>query len=289
VGALDRRIRQIVGDRPYEIVWASVYRFHSRLTDRMRVGRVLVAGDCAHLMAPFGARGLNSGVQDAENAAWKIAFVLRGWAPPDLLDSYQAERRAAAAENLAVTTRTMNFLVPPTASARRHRRDVLDRAAADPRARAEVDSGRLAEPLWYVDSPLTTPHPELPFTGRPDRGATPPPVPGVLVPDVPVRPPGEPHRTRLRELVRDGLLVLTTGDPGAARSALAGATSAPSRALAVADLDPTGLLGEVLNRPSGDAWLIRPDGHLAAVVPAADPTAIRAAVRRALGDPSTGI
>jgi pentachlorophenol monooxygenase/3-(3-hydroxy-phenyl)propionate hydroxylase len=97
-GALDARITAIIGDRPYEIVWKSVYRFHSRIADRFKVGRVLLAGDCAHLVAPFGARGLNSGVWDAENAAWKLAFVLRGWAGVDLLASYHEERHAAAAE-----------------------------------------------------------------------------------------------------------------------------------------------------------------------------------------------
>ncbi|GAA3100666.1 FAD-dependent monooxygenase [Nonomuraea salmonea] len=75
-----RKIRQVIGDRPYELLWHSTYRFHARLASRMRVGRVLLAGDCAHLVAPFGARGLNSGVPDAENAAWKLAFVLNGWA-----------------------------------------------------------------------------------------------------------------------------------------------------------------------------------------------------------------
>lgn len=95
-GRLDRRIRTVVHQRPYELLWTSVYRFHSQLVDRMRVGRVLLAGDCAHLVAQFGARGLNSGVQDAENAAWKIAFVLRGWAPPALLDTYEIKRRPHA-------------------------------------------------------------------------------------------------------------------------------------------------------------------------------------------------
>ncbi|MGK5555259.1 FAD-dependent monooxygenase, partial [Actinomadura kijaniata] len=169
-GALDARVRAIVGDRPYEVVWRSVYRFQSRVASRMRVGRVLLAGDCAHLMAPFGARGLNSGVADAENAAWKLAFVLRGWAGEGLLESYHAERHAAALENLAVTTATMDFLVPHTDEQRRHRRDVLARAADDPAARALVDSGRLYEPFWYAGSPLTTPDPDRPFAGRPPRG-----------------------------------------------------------------------------------------------------------------------
>ena len=74
-GRLEARIRQIVGDRPYETVWSSVYRFHTRVADRMRVGRVLLLGDNAHLVAPFGARGLNSGVADAENAAWKLSLI----------------------------------------------------------------------------------------------------------------------------------------------------------------------------------------------------------------------
>ncbi len=144
-----------------------MYRFSSRVTDRMRAGRVLLAGDVAHLFSPFGARGLNSGVQDAENAAWKIAFVLRGWAPDALLDSYHAERHAAARENLEVTSATMRFLVPGTDAERRHRLATLDRATTDPAARAAVDSGRLAEPFWYTTSPLTTPDPRRPFGGRP--------------------------------------------------------------------------------------------------------------------------
>uniref|UniRef100_UPI000DE4E35F FAD-dependent monooxygenase n=1 Tax=Nonomuraea lactucae TaxID=2249762 RepID=UPI000DE4E35F len=166
-GARDARIRAVIGDRPYEVVWSSVYRFHSRVVNRMRAGRVLLAGDVAHLVAPFGARGLNSGVQDAENAAWKLAFVLNGWAGEALLDSYHAERHAAALENLDVTGATMRFLVPGTEEERRHRLSVLEAAASDVTARAAVDSGRLAEPFWYVDSPLTTPDPSRPFAGRP--------------------------------------------------------------------------------------------------------------------------
>src|SRR5205823_10162163 len=139
--------------------------------DRMRVGRVLLAGDCAHLVSPFGARGLNSGVGDAENAAWKIAYVLHGWAGGQLLETYHDERHAAALENLAVTTATMDFLVPQNSEQRRIRLSVLAGARTDPAMRARVDSGRLAEPFWYVDSPLTTPDPARPFAGRPPRGA----------------------------------------------------------------------------------------------------------------------
>jgi pentachlorophenol monooxygenase/3-(3-hydroxy-phenyl)propionate hydroxylase len=236
-----------------------VYRFQSRIVDRMRVGRVLLAGDLAHVMSPFGARGLNSGVQDAENAAWKLAFVRKGWAGGALLDSYHAERHAAAVENLDVTGATMRFLVPGSPAEHEHRQRVLTAAHVDP---ATVDSGRLAEPFWYVDSPLTTPNPGRPFPGRPPRGAVPPPVPGVLVPDAPVDPGG-----RLREIARDGFLVLGDVDLEAVKTAV----PAPVR---------------ILRRP-GEVWVIRPDAHLAAVLAEPDPAAVRAALRRAAGAAST--
>ncbi|MFJ1759966.1 FAD-dependent monooxygenase [Amycolatopsis sp. NPDC088138] len=255
-GALDKRIRAILGDRPYEVVWRSVYRFHTRLVERMRVGRVLLAGDCAHLVAPFGARGLNSGVADAENAAWKLAWVLRGHAGEELLESYHTERHAAAVENAEVTTATMDFLVPQDEARREHRARVLAGGV-----HADVDSGRLAEPFWYADSPLTTPDPRRPFAGRPPRGTLPPPGPGVLLPDVTVA------SGRLRDLARQGFLLLTT--PGA--DAPAGMRSAEIP------------VGCALGARPGEAWLVRPDAYVAAVLP--DPTApeVAIALRRGSG------
>ena len=112
-GGLDRRIRAVVGEgAAYELVWATAYRFSQRLADAFGAGRVFLAGDAAHVMSPFGARGLNSGVADAENLAWRLAWVLRHAAADALLDGYQAERRAAAAENLAATDATMRFMAP---------------------------------------------------------------------------------------------------------------------------------------------------------------------------------
>ncbi len=285
-GGLDRRIRRIVGERPYELVWRSVYRFESRIADRMRAGRVLLAGDCAHLVAPFGARGLNSGVPDAENAAWKIAFVLRGWAPDRLLDTYDHERHAAARENLEVTGATMRFLVPQSDDERRVRGEALEAAVRDPAAMAEVDSGRFAEPYWYVDSPLTTPEPARPFTGRPERGSEASPGPGVIVPDAPVRIPGRPGVRRLREVVRDGLTLLLCGDGEPERIARCAreATGAPVTVLELARIDEDGVLASALRAgPDGEAWLIRPDAHVAAVLPAPVPESVTAAVRRASG------
>jgi 3-(3-hydroxy-phenyl)propionate hydroxylase len=284
-GRLDARIRQIVGDRPYEIVWKSVYRFHARSVDRMRVGRVLLAGDCAHLVAPFGARGLNSGVPDAENAAWKIAFVLHGWAPDALLDSYDVERLAAAHENLEVTSSTMRFLVPQDESEWEARRALLDEALENPEARTRVDSGRFAEPFWYVDSPLTTDDPTRPFGGRPPRGEMPVVVPGVLVPDAPVSVSDRPDAVRLRQLVRDGLLALTTEGVDVVEIAIAlkEATEAPTRVLRLADIDVDHVLADALAAQPEETWLLRPDGHVAAVLTSATSADLVTAARRATG------
>jgi hypothetical protein len=263
-GQLDQRIRAVIGDRPYEIVWSSVYRFHSRCADRMRAGRVLLAGDAAHLVSPFGARGLNSGVADAENAAWKIAFVARGWAPEQLLESYHVERHAAARENLEITTATMDFLVPQNENQAAHRRDVLAAAATDPAARARVDSGRLAEPFWYVDSPLTTPDPRRPFAGRPARGDVPEPAPGILVPDCPVTVPGRPDVVRLRQLARSGFTVLLGDD--APSPTPSWPAELPVAVHDLRDLDPGPTLRQVLGARPDETWVLRPDAHVAAVV-----------------------
>jgi len=278
------RIRAIIGDRPYQVVWSSVYRFSSRVTDRMRVGRVLLAGDLAHQFSPFGARGLNSGVQDVENAAWKIAFVLRGWAPDALLDSYHAERYAAACENLEVTSATMRFLVPGTGAERQHRLGTLERAAADPAARAAVDSGRLAEPFWYTASPLTTPDPGRRFTGRPPRGAVPPPGPGIIVPDVPVACAERTGPTTLRALAREGFVVLCAcGADAAAAHSAASAVAPPVRVIETGAVDDPGPLAAAGLAEAGEVWVIRPDAHAAAVLPDPGRAQIEAALRRALG------
>jgi hypothetical protein len=199
-------------------------------------------------------------VLDAENAAWKLAFVLRGWAPEALLDSYSDERHAAAVENLEVTGATMRFLVPGTEEEARHRRDVLERAATDPAARAQVDSGRLAEPFWYVDSPLTTPDERRPFPGRPARGDVPVPAPGVLVPDCPVTVDGQV--TRLRMLARQGITVLLGDD--AAVPALP--DSPPVAVHRIRDLDDGPTLRDALGARPDEIWVLRPDAHVAAVL-----------------------
>jgi 3-(3-hydroxy-phenyl)propionate hydroxylase len=288
-GTLDKRIRAIIGpEADYVIVWKSIYTFHGRQAERMKAGRVLLAGDCAHLVAPFGARGLNSGVHDAENAAWKLAFVLREWAPEALLQTYDTERKAAASENLAITETTMRFLVPQNEAERAHRLDVLEHARSDPEARSQVDSGRMYEPFWYVDSPLTTPNPGRPFLGRPARGQVPPPLPGIIVPDTLITDPEHPHASRLRAIARDGLLVLVADDVARddVQAFAAGLTAVPVRTVALGTLTPDGRLAALLGAEPGEAWVIRPDCHIAAVVLAADRATLAGAICRVLALPA---
>lgn len=271
-GTLDHMVERLLG-RPHEVRWASVYRFQARLASRLRVGDVFLAGDLAHLFPPFGARGLSSGVADVDNLAWKLAAVLHGWAPASLLDSYATERRAAALENQEVTAATMDFLVPRTPAQQARRRDLLEAAARDPALRGQVDGGRLAEPFWYVDSPLTTPDPARGWPGRPPLGRAPAPVPGVIVPDAAVwrgGPEGTSVASRLRSLVRGRVTVLTDGRHGTG-AALAALRSVLPTGAPVAELDLTELRGgEVVGRAlgwePGDLWLVRPDAHTAARV-----------------------
>lgn len=275
-GGLDRRIRAVVGDAGYEIVWLSLYRFHQRRAARLRVGRVLLAGDAAHVMSPFGARGLNSGIADADNAAWKIALDRSGAGGPGLLDSYDAERGAAADENLRVTGDTMRFLLPATDAERAHRVDVLTRAVDDEDARGEIDSGRLAEPFWYVDSPLTTTDDLVRFPREP--GVVRPPVPGVLCPDARLDLGG-----RLRELVGPRFVVLTHRCPWRPADGWERDLTAPP--VRLEDEEDDHLAAALRLRPRSLA-IVRPDGHLAAVLrepPGGVGPLVTAALRRATG------
>jgi 2-polyprenyl-6-methoxyphenol hydroxylase-like FAD-dependent oxidoreductase len=291
-GRLDRRIRAVVGDAGYELVWLSAYRFHQRMADRMVVGRSFLAGDAAHIMSPFGARGMNSGIADADNLAWKLGLVLGGSAPPALLDTYDAERHAAAVENLAVTGATMRFMVPAGRVRRAARNAVLRGSLRLPPLRRLVNSGRLAQPFVYAGSPIVLPAP---------RDA-PAPVPGAVAPDAPCAVPGRPVVTRLRELLGPDFLALWFAPPGAGEAAAGaardaaelatafatasspGAAGAPARLYAVGApaaglqvvVDERGALARAFAARPGLLALLRPDGHLAALVPDASPAAVAA-------------
>jgi 3-(3-hydroxy-phenyl)propionate hydroxylase len=230
---------------------------------------VIFAGDSAHQVSPFGARGANSGVQDAENLAWKLALVLRGEASPALLDSYEIERGQAADENIAHSTRSTDFIAPRTEHERLLRSAVLRLAPNAPFARRMVNSGRLSTPTAY-DTPLSTPDRE-PFGGSARLGA---PVPDARLQDS----AGEP-----------GFLVESLSGDFELLYMKDGARPAPPAGVKLTvigeDLiDAQGRFAERFDATPGAVYLLRPDQHLCARMRRFDRARVQAAVARAKGN-----
>ena len=247
-----------------------------------RHGRVIFAGDAAHGVSPFGARGANSGIQDTENLAWKLAYVLQGRAGDALLASYALEREAAADENIANSTRATDFITPKSEVSRLFRDAVLDLARDHAFARTLVNSGRLSVPATLRDSPLNTPD-TAPFGGRM--------VPGAVAADAPLRVGGQAgwllRQTRPGRFT--ALLFGTDAAAAALRSAAEGLapldvlTIAPPDAAAPAALvDAEGLAAQRFDARTGTVVLLRPDQHVCARWRAPNADALRAALRRAL-------
>ena len=165
------RIKAMLGeDREFDLEWVSVYTFQCRRMASFNHGRVLFAGDAAHQVSPFGARGANSGVQDTDNLVWKLKLVIEGKAPVKLLDTYSFERCWAADENLMNSTRSTDFITPKSNASKTIRTATLQLAQKHAFARKLVNSGRLSVPSYYVHSPLNTPDVDE-FSGSMEPGA----------------------------------------------------------------------------------------------------------------------
>lgn len=149
-------VRAMLGDAPFTEEWYSVYTFQCRRMHRFVHSHVIFAGDSAHLVSPFGARGCNGGLADVDNLAWKLDMVVRGEAPGTLLESYNDEAIVAADENILNSTRSTDFLTPKSATSRVFRDAVLELAASQPFARPFVNSGRLSTAVRYPESLLNT-------------------------------------------------------------------------------------------------------------------------------------
>lgn len=288
------RIRALLGaDAQFELEWVSVYTFACERMDTFRHGRVLFAGDAAHRVSPFGARGANSGVQDAENLAWKLQAVLDGLAPETLIDTYTAERELAADENLLNSTRSTDFITPKSAASRSFRNAVLNLAREHPFARGLVNSGRLSLPTAYADTPLNTPDDDT-YASRM--------TPGAVALDAPVQAADGSDAWWLSYLdgrfvlalfcgglqpeaaVLDALQALSAG-PAPVRIVLVG-DGAPLDAppqFSVAH-DTQGHLVQRYDARPGTCYLLRPDQHLAARWRAFDAAAVAQALARALGN-----
>lgn len=143
---LDQRLDILLGGKPYNIVWSSEYRFHQRLLSQLSYGRVLFAGDAAHLVTPFGARGLNSGIQDAAALAPRLASVIRGGFDPAVLRGYDRQRMPSLLRDQEITRATMQFMAPQTPAERVRQRAILTAAARWEFARPWVNSGTMYAP-----------------------------------------------------------------------------------------------------------------------------------------------
>ncbi|WP_299586373.1 FAD-dependent oxidoreductase [uncultured Tateyamaria sp.] len=260
------RVDAMLGDgAEYALEWTSIYTFQCRRMQEFRHDRVIFAGDSAHQVSPFGARGANSGVQDADNLAWKLDYVLRGLAPETLLDSYSEERAVAADENILNSTRATDFLTPKSEISKVFRNAVLELARDHAFARPLVNSGRLSVPCVYDGLSLNGPD-MLDGPARTRVGA--PAVDAKL---------GD---TYLLDQLSDGFMLLCID---AAAPDLDNVDGVP-----IMRLDLTGQGNPYLTeRYLGDAdsavYLIRPDQHIVARWATATADDVTAAMRTALG------
>ena len=148
----ERLQRQFGPDVAVEIVWVGPYAYRSQCVDQLRMGRVFFLGDAVKTVSPFGARGGNTGIADADNLACKLAMVLKGLAAPKLLGSYHEERFEAATQNVQVTNRTARFLRAPDGPERVFRNAAISLAKRHPFARALINTGRMAVANRYTRS-----------------------------------------------------------------------------------------------------------------------------------------
>ncbi len=268
------RIERMLGHGKFDFEWISIYKFQCRRMQRFVHERVIFAGDAAHQVSPFGARGANSGLEDAENLAWKLSLILTGGAPMSLLDSYEIERSAAADENIRASTRSTDFIAPHSAQERRMRLAALRLAKETDFAKRMVNGGRLSIPSVY-DSPLSTPDTDIWTAG---------PRPGAHMTDAPLTTPSgqniyltEAFKSALGNFV---LLESETGilfDLPGCRHIRVG-SDAPLR-------DNAGLFAKRYDTSSGAAYLLRPDGYVAARFRNPTRQALKAAMTRAMAHP----
>ncbi|MDM0122596.1 FAD-dependent oxidoreductase [Variovorax arabinosiphilus] len=283
------RVKQMLAhtslkDAEFELEWASVYTFACLRMDKFRVGRTIFAGDAAHGVSPFGARGANSGVQDAENLAWKLAAVMQNRAPDALLDTYAMEREYAADENILNSTRATDFITPKSEVSRLFRDAVLDLARTHTFARSLVNSGRLSTPTTLAESPLNTPVQDGSFERM---------VPGAPATDAPVRRFDGEHSWLLRELGPDFTALVCVDDTQSADVArfqeaaravgqLKVLSVARSAGVAADLIDAEGLLAKRYEMQPGSVVLLRPDQHVCARGNLSETNWLGSALHRAL-------
>jgi 3-(3-hydroxy-phenyl)propionate hydroxylase len=276
---------------PWKPLWISIYNAKCLTLPSYRSGRVLFAGDAAHLVPIFGVRGLNSGLDDAGNLAWKLALVRQGHAGDALLDSYSSERVLATRENIAFGAKSTEFMAPPHHGFALMREAALRLALVAPGVRSLINP-RQTSPVEYVDSPLNQPDHGAAFAGGARAGM---PAP----------------EARLRTSLSLGHLTTLFGSsfvalyfsnnphlPASLRQAAAASrsgaaalrlvrVSARGGADAGTVIDELGQAWQRYDAMEGTLYLIRPDGYvMARWRDTATPADIDRVLKRALKDSS---
>jgi 3-(3-hydroxy-phenyl)propionate hydroxylase len=271
---------------PEQIVRSAVYTFHALVAARWREGRALLLGDAAHMMPPFAGQGLNSGIRDASNLAWKLAAVLRGRADHRLLDTYEAERRPHAEAIIRLSVRLGSIMMTTSRAKARLRDASLAAGKAVPALRRYLTDMRYKPAPAYQDGLLVRDPASGGLAGRML------PQPRVLLSDgdevllddalgpwfslVAVDPAEEDVfgglRSELWEELGVSRVELKLGDR---------LPSALPSAVGVADAD--GLLESTLGSQRGRLMLLRPDRFVLGAFDPAEEDVFAAKVRDALG------
>ncbi|MFT6916602.1 MAG: 3-(3-hydroxy-phenyl)propionate hydroxylase [Motiliproteus sp.] len=286
------RVQAMMGKNvEFELEWASVYTFMCRRMQSFRQGRVIFAGDAAHQVSPFGARGANSGVQDTDNLLWKLKLVMDGKAPDALIDSYCAEREFAANENLLNSTRSTDFISPKSTTSLRFRNATLELSRDYHFAQKLVNSGRLSDPAFLTGSPLNSADVDT-FAGKM--------VPGAVLDDAPIQGDQDEcwalkllaNRFHLLYFIDDAntlddttltqLLTLTKGDIPVLPVVVSTSGIAPAGIKTIQDIK--GLLSSRCDALSGTCYLTRPDQHIAGRWRVLDSRKVRQALNTATGN-----
>lgn len=258
----------------WQPVLISAYKANCLTLDKYNHGRILFAGDAAHLVPIFGVRGMNSGIDDTHNLAWKLAYVLKGHAKPSLLDTYSDERVHAARENIRHASKSTEFMAPPSHAFYLMREAALSLSTQDPFF-STLSNPRQTSAISYAGSRLT----------QQAEGANAGPLPGNVLPECPIERDGLPGYITELLGTRFTLLALSESRPDvAAHPLLTVHWISPTRNAQAGAWDATGRLfpmyGATAQSPA--YYLVRPDGHVLARYAACDSARIHAALQQAL-------